>query len=88
MPRLLLPLVLLIYWRLGHKSQNRMLLAASYAGIGFGNAGVHLPHAMAYPVAGQVEKYQPAGYPADHPMVPHGTSVIVHTPAVCRVTAA
>ena len=64
-----------------------MLLAASYAGIGFGNAGVHLPHAMAYPVAGQVEKYLPAGYPTDHAMVPHGTSVIVHTPAVCRMTA-
>ena len=65
-----------------------MLLAASYAGIGFGNAGVHLPHAMAYPVAGQVERYRAAaGYPADHAMVPHGTSVIVHTPAVCRLTA-
>jgi hydroxyacid-oxoacid transhydrogenase len=64
-----------------------MLLAASYAGIGFGNAGVHLPHAMAYPVAGKVEHYQPAGYSTDHAMVPHGTSVIVHTPAVCRTTA-
>ncbi len=27
------------------------------------------------------------GYDADHAMVPHGTSVIVHTPAVCRFTA-
>lgn len=70
------------------EARGRMLLAASYAGIGFGNAGVHLPHAMAYPVAGQVEKYQPAGYSTDHAMVPHGTSVIVHTPAVCRMTAA
>ena len=51
------------------------------------NAGVHLPHAMAYPVAGQVEGYLPAGYDTDHSMVPHGTSVIVHTPAVCRFTA-
>jgi hydroxyacid-oxoacid transhydrogenase len=67
-------------------ARGRMLLAASYAGIGFGNAGVHLPHAMAYPVAGQVERYRPAGYDADHDMVPHGTSVIVHTPAVCRLT--
>lgn len=71
-----------------HDARGRMLLAASYAGIGFGNAGVHLPHAMAYPVAGQVERYHAAaGYPADHPMIPHGTSVIVHTPAVCRATA-
>jgi hydroxyacid-oxoacid transhydrogenase len=64
-----------------------MLLGSSYAGTGFGNAGVHLPHAMAYPVAGQVEGYLPAGYDTDHSMVPHGTSVIVHTPAVCRFTA-
>jgi hydroxyacid-oxoacid transhydrogenase len=69
------------------EARGRMLLAASYAGIGFGNAGVHLPHAMAYPVAGQVEQYMPAGYDTDHAMVPHGTSVIVHTPAVCRLTA-
>lgn len=69
------------------EARGRMLLAASYAGIGFGNAGVHLPHAMAYPVAGQVEDYLPPGYSADHAMVPHGTSVIVHTPAVCRFTA-
>ena len=70
------------------EARGRMLLAASYAGIGFGNAGVHLPHAMAYPVAGQVERYRATdGYPSDHPMVPHGTSVIVHTPAVCRMTA-
>ena len=48
------------------EARGRMLLAASYAGIGFGNAGVHLPHAMAYPVAGQVENYQPAGYSTDH----------------------
>jgi hydroxyacid-oxoacid transhydrogenase len=69
------------------EARGRMLLAASYAGIGFGNAGVHLPHAMAYPVAGQVEHYRPSGYVTDHAMVPHGTSVIVHTPAVCRATA-
>lgn len=69
------------------EARGRMLLAASYAGIGFGNAGVHLPHAMAYPVAGQVRAYHPPGYSSDHAMIPHGTSVIVHTPAVCRFTA-
>jgi hydroxyacid-oxoacid transhydrogenase len=69
------------------EARGLMLLAASYAGMGFGNAGVHLPHAMAYPVAGQVDTYRPDGYTTDHAMVPHGTSVIVHTPAVCRLTA-
>jgi hydroxyacid-oxoacid transhydrogenase len=69
------------------EARGKMILASSYAGIGFGNAGVHLPHAMAYPVAGMVAEYFPPGYETDHPMVPHGTSVIVHTPAVCRMTA-
>jgi hydroxyacid-oxoacid transhydrogenase len=64
-----------------------MMLAASFAGIGFGSAGVHLPHAMAYPVAGGVKAYHAPGYPDDHPLVPHGFSVIVNAPAVFRYTA-
>jgi hydroxyacid-oxoacid transhydrogenase len=64
-----------------------MLLAAAIAGIGFGNAGVHLPHGMSYPVAGMVRSFQPAGYNVDHPLVPHGISVILNTPAVVRFTA-
>ena len=69
------------------EARSEMLLAASFAGIGFGSAGVHLPHAMAYPVAGGVKSYCPPGYPADHPLVPHGFSVIVNAPAVFRFTA-
>jgi hydroxyacid-oxoacid transhydrogenase len=65
-----------------------MLLAASYAGVGFGNAGVHLPHAMSYPVAGHVRDYRSPGYATDHPLVPHGMSVILNAPAVFRYTAA
>jgi hydroxyacid-oxoacid transhydrogenase len=69
------------------EARANMLLAASYAGVGFGNAGVHLPHAMAYPVAGRVKDYRSAGYPPDHALVPHGFSVIVNAPAVFRFTA-
>lgn len=69
------------------EARASMLLAASYAGIGFGNAGVHLPHGMSYPVSGLVRNYRAPGYPVGHPLVPHGTSVIVNAPAAYRFTA-
>ena len=69
------------------EARSRMLLAASYAGIGFGNAGVHLPHGMSYPVSGMVRSYRPSEYPGDRPLAPHGFSVILNSPAVFRYTA-
>jgi hydroxyacid-oxoacid transhydrogenase len=69
------------------EARAHMLLAASYAGIGFGNAGVHLPHGMSYPVSGMVREYHAAGYPGDHALLPHGFSVILNSPAVFRFTA-
>jgi alcohol dehydrogenase class IV len=67
-------------------SRTQMALAATFAGMGFGNAGVHIPHANAYPIAGQVRDFRPAGYDSDHAMVPHGMAVSLTAPAAFRFT--
>ena len=74
--------------RHGDDTQARadMAIAATFAGLGFGNAGVHIPHANAYPIAGQVKDFHPAGYPPEEPMVPHGMSVALTAPEAFRFT--
>jgi hydroxyacid-oxoacid transhydrogenase len=64
-----------------------MLLAATFSGIGFSNAGVHLPHAMSYPIAGLVRNYTAPDYNVPHPLIPHGMAVLLTSPAVYRFTA-
>ncbi|HEX8206393.1 MAG TPA: hydroxyacid-oxoacid transhydrogenase [Solirubrobacteraceae bacterium] len=68
------------------EARGAMMLGATLAGIGFGSAGVHIPHACAYPIAGLKHEYQPPGYPDDHGFVPHGLSVIVTSPAAFAFT--
>ena len=65
---------------------SEMAMAATFAGLGFGNAGVHIPHANAYPIAGRVRDFHPDGYPAAEPMVPHGMAVSLTAPEAFRWT--
>jgi alcohol dehydrogenase class IV len=67
-------------------ARGDMALAATFAGLGFGNAGVHVPHANAYPIAGRVRDFHPDGYPDEEAMVPHGMSVSLTAPAAFRFT--
>jgi hydroxyacid-oxoacid transhydrogenase len=67
-------------------ARTEVAMAATFAGLGFGNAGVHIPHANAYPIAGQVRDFHPADYDADHAMVPHGMAVSLTAPEAFRFT--
>jgi hydroxyacid-oxoacid transhydrogenase len=70
------------------EARTDMAMAATFAGMGFGNAGVHVPHANAYPIAGHVRDFRPADYPDAEPMIPHGMSVALTAPAAFRFTYA
>lgn len=73
-------------------ARTQVATAATFAGLGFGNAGVHIPHANAYPIAGQVRTFRPDGYPDDDGasghagLVPHGMAVSLTAPAAFRFT--
>jgi hydroxyacid-oxoacid transhydrogenase len=68
------------------EARTTMAMAATFAGMGFGNAGVHIPHANAYPIAGRVKDFHPADYPDEEPMVPHGMAVSLTAPEAFRFT--
>lgn len=67
--------------------RHHLMFAATLAGQAFGNAGVHIPHAMSYSVAGMNHSFVARGYEKANAMVPHGISVVINAPAAFRFTA-
>ena len=67
------------------EAREGMMLAATAAGIGFGNAGVHIPHACSYPIAGLKHAWSPPGYPGEAKFVPHGLACAITAPAAFRL---
>uniref|UniRef100_A0A1I7WWB7 hydroxyacid-oxoacid transhydrogenase n=1 Tax=Heterorhabditis bacteriophora TaxID=37862 RepID=A0A1I7WWB7_HETBA len=58
------------------EARTQMLMASSFAGMGFGNAGVHICHGLSYPISSQGKCYHDVDYPSEKPLIPHGLSVI------------
>jgi hydroxyacid-oxoacid transhydrogenase len=69
------------------EARTYMAMSSTFAGIGYGNAGVHIPHALGYPIAGMVKGWMPAGYGVDEPLMPHGLSTALTAAACFRFTA-
>lgn len=69
------------------EARHQLMFAATLAGLAFGSAGVHIPHAMSYSVATLKHEYTAVGYEGLEPMVPHGIAVVINAPAAFRFTA-
>lgn len=69
------------------EARHQLMFASTLAGLAFGSAGVHVPHAMSYSVATLRHEFTAKGYEERDPMVPHGIAVVINAPAAFRFTA-
>lgn len=69
------------------EARQQLMFAATLAGLAFGSAGVHIPHAMSYSVATLKHEFTASGYERLGPMTPHGIAVVLNAPAAFRFTA-
>ncbi len=69
------------------EARHQLMFASTLAGLAFGSAGVHIPHAMSYSVATLRHEFTARGYEERDPMVPHGIAVVINAPAAFRFTA-
>ncbi len=70
------------------EARHQLMFASTLAGLAFGSAGVHIPHAMSYSVATLKHAFTATGYEDRAAMVPHGIAVVINAPAAFRFTAA
>lgn len=66
------------------EARAALSVAATSAGLAFSIAGVHVPHALAYPIASLAHRWQPPGY-GGATFVPHGYAVALTAPAFFRL---
>jgi len=70
------------------EARGNMLWGATLAGMAFGNAGTHLPHAFSYGISHLAQSWHSEDYPdANGPFVPHGVAVATNAPSVYRYIA-